>query len=506
MKNIRPDKLKLILTLAIILLINFIADKFYFRVDFTADQRFTLSNATKSVLNNLKETVTVKAYFSSELPPDISKIRQEFKDLLDEYKNYSNHKLEYEFINPNENDETEQKAQQVGIRPIMINVRERDQMKQQRAYLGALLQFEDRKEVIPFIQPGSSIEYEITSTIKKLSTIDKPSIRFLQGHNEPRISEMPQLIQQLEVIYQIDTISIKPDKPIPIDIKALIIISPKDSFNVAQLDILSKYIKNGGRILLAIDKVNGDFATSTGNKVDVGLDKWLEQFNVRIENSFLTDANCSSVMVQQQQGIYVINTPISFPYIPIISKFEEHPITKGLEMVLMPFVAPIDIIKTNNIFHVKPIVFSSDKSGKEKVPVSFNITKQWSEEDFKYSSLIVGTAITENKTNGNSKIVLFSDGDFLINGDGQHAQQLQQDNINLAANAIDWLTDDTGLIELRTKAVTSRPLNSNLDETTKTFIKYFNFILPLLLIIMYGIYRFRFNKKLRKRLQQEKYV
>lgn len=506
MQKIRPDKLKLILILVIILLVNFIADKFYFRIDFTDDQRFTLSNATKYVLNDLKETVTVKAYFSSEMPPDVSKVREEFKDLLDEYKNYSDHKLEYEFINPNENDETEQKAQQEGIRPIMINVRERDQMKQQRAYLGASIQLEDKKEIISFVQPNSSIEYDITSAIKKLSTTNKPPIRFLQGQGEAQISEMPQLIQQLEVIYHADTISLKTDKLIPDNIKALIIVSPKDSFNVSELNILGKYINNGGNVLFALDNVKADFTTSRGYKVDIGIDKWIEQFNVRIENYFLTDANCSSVMVRQQQGMYVINTPISFPYIPIISRFADHSISKGLEMVIMPFASPINITYTNNNFHVTPIVFSSEKSGKEKVPVSFDISKQWNEDDFKYSSIIVGTAIKGSRTNNDSKIVLFSDGDFLINGEGEQAQQLQPDNINLAANAIDWLADDTGLIELRTKSVTSRPLNSNLDETSKTFIKYFNFLLPLLLIIYYGIYRYRFNQKLRRRLHQEHYV
>jgi ABC-type uncharacterized transport system involved in gliding motility auxiliary subunit len=103
-------------------------------------------------------------------------------------------------------------------------------------------------------------------------------------------------------------------------------------------------------------------------------------------------------------------------------------------------------------------------------------------------------------------MIVFSDGDFVINGEGQQAQQLQEDNINLMANSIDWLSDDTGLIGLRTKGVTSRPLDASLEDATKSFLKYFNFLLPILLIIIYGIFRFQSRRKIRNKLMNVTYV
>ena len=92
-----------------------------------------------------------------------------------------------------------------------------------------------------------------------------------------------------------------------------------------------------------------------------------------------------------------------------------------------------------------------------------------------------------------SKLVVIADGDFVVNGAGQQPRRLQPDNVSLLSNTIDWLSDDTGLIALRTKGVTSRPIDE-LEDSTKTIIKYVNFALPLLLVIIYGLVRFQYNR------------
>ena len=83
------------------------------------------------------------------------------------------------------------------------------------------------------------------------------------------------------------------------------------------------------------------------------------------------------------------------------------------------------------------------------------------------------------------------------NGTGQEAQMMPEDNINLVANAVDYLADDTGLLTLRTKSITNRPLD-NVDESTKMMIKYFNVFAPILLVIFYGLFRMQRRKKQRR--------
>lgn len=102
-------------------------------------------------------------------------------------------------------------------------------------------------------------------------------------------------------------------------------------------------------------------------------------------------------------------------------------------------------------------------------------------------------------------MVVVGDGDFAINGSGQNAQEINPDNVNLMVNSIDWLSDDTGLIELRTKGITSRPL-AQISDGRKTFLKYLNFLLPILLIILYGIFRGQRNRTLRYKRMQDNFI
>lgn len=503
-------KQKLIITvlliLGIMLLLNIAADRFFIRLDFSEGHQYTLGKASKEILKSLDAPVTVTAYFSENLPPDVAKVRRDFKDMLTEYSSTSNGKIVYKFIDPNKDQEAENKAQQAGIQPVMINVRERDQMKQQRAYLGAVLQYEGKSEILPFIQPGSAMEYALSSTLKKLSVKNKPQIAFLQGNGEPTLSDMPQLAEQLSILYEINTIQLTDSTTIPSNYKTIIIISPADTIKLDLLKQLDNYLASGGRILAALDRVKGNLTNATGSSVSTGLEDWLKNKGIQVENGFAVDANCGSVMVRQQQGGFVMNTPVRFPFLPVITSFADHPVTKGIEQVLIPFVSPIKYAAKNSSIHITTLAKTSDKTGIERPPVSFNISKQWTDNDFPYKSLPVAVAVDGKLVNdAYTKMVVFGSGDFATNGSGQTARKLEQDNINLMANAIDWLSDNTGLITLRTKAINARPITPNLEDSTKTFIKYFNFLFPILLIIGYGIIRYRHRKMLRNKWMNESY-
>ena len=503
----RKVRINLLLVFGILILINIIASKFFFRLDFTEDKRYSLSDATKNILKELKDPVTITAYFSENLPPNIAQVKQDFRDLLIEYANKSGNNIVYEFVNPNETQESEEKAQQAGIRPIMINVRERDQMKQQRAYLGAIVQMGDKKEVIPFIQPGAAMEYDLSTTIKKLTITNKPWLGFVAGNGEPSIKEMPQLMEQLNILYNVDSLKLNPDSTISSKYKTLAIIDPVDSLSEGQLAQLDSFVGRGGNLLAAYSAVDANMSTATGSEVKSNFGDWLKKKGIEVQKSFLIDANCSSIMVSQNQGGFVFQSAIKFPYLPMINSFAKHPITDGLESVMMMFPSPLKLAIKDTAIHVTPIALSSKKSGTETPPVHFSASRNWSAVDFTMGAQPVAVAIT-GKLDGNtkSKMVVLGSGRFIVNGTGQSAQQLQPDNVNLVSNAIDWLSDDTGLIELRTKGVTARPINPSLEDGTKTLLKYLNFLLPILMVIAYGVYRYQMNLKKKNKLISENYV
>ena len=497
----------ILLFIGIIILVNLIVSRFFFRLDYTADQRYTLSNATKDILNQLNEPVTISAYFSEDLPPNIEQVRQDFRDMLVEYSSNSDGLIVYEFLNPSENQESEMKAQQSGIQPIMINVRERDQMKQQRAYLGALVQMGDRKEVIPFIQPGAAMEYALSTNIKKLSVKDKPAIAFLQGHGEATLTSIPQLQNQLSILYSVETVQFTDSTGVPPNYKTLVVIAPKDTIPQLHFNYLDDFLNRGGRLLVALNTVEGDLSNGSGSKIYTGFETWLKQKGIEVEDNFVIDASCSNIMVRQQQGPFMMNTPVQFPYLPNITNFTKHPITDGIESAVLIFASPIRLTSTDTSVVMFPLAVTSEKSGIQTPPLYFDVMKQWTLNDFTLSSLPV-VVLAEGKTPATSgfKMVVFSDGDFAVNGEGQNAQQLSEDNISLMSNAIDWLSDDTGLIELRTKGVTSRPIDASLEDGTKTLLKYLNFLLPIVLIIVYGVIRFQIKRKTRNELMNTDYV
>jgi gliding-associated putative ABC transporter substrate-binding component GldG len=502
MKGIKSISGYILLIFAILVLVNILSDRFFLRLDFTGDKRYTLSNATKDILRSLKEPVTVKAYFSENLPPDIAKTRRDFRELLVEYNNVSRGKVVYEFIDPGKSEELEKDAQQNGIQPVMINIREKDQVKQQKAYLGAVLKMNEQSDAIPFMKPGAAMEYALTTSIKKISIKDKPVIGYLQGHGEPPLRNLQQVYNQLSILYNVQ--EEKQSETYNLNKYAtLMIVNPKDTFPQSHLNQLDEYINNGGRIFIAYSRVVGDLTTASGRSVHTGLEDWLSKKGMTIDNNFIIDEKCAPVSVQQQQGMFNFMSQIAFPYIPIITTFTQHPLTKGLEQVMLPFCSSITEVKVEaeaKTLKYTPLAMTSKKSGTVPSPISrFDINKQWTDRDFTQSNLVVA-ALLSGKLSGlkDSRIVVISNGTFAVNGEGRQGQQVQPDNVNLMANSVDWLSDDTGLIELRSKEITNRPLEQT-DDAKKLFLKYLNFLLPILIIVGYGIYRFQRNRNIRVR-------
>ncbi|MCF8302303.1 MAG: GldG family protein [Bacteroidales bacterium] len=502
MKRKKAITSQLILIIGVVILVNILSEQFFTRVDLTEDQRYSLSNATENILNDLEEPVTITAYFTEDLPPQYAKVRRQFKDLLIEYDNRSRGMVVYEFINPNKEEDAEMKARQAGIQPVLINVREKDQMKQQRAYMGAVVQKGDDKEIIPFIQEGTSMEYNLSTSIKKLSVKNKPKVGLLQGHGEAPLSDMQQVNQELSVLYDVEEVTMNDTaQPDFTKYKAVAIIAPTDTFPQSHLQMLDNYLAQGGRLMLAVNRVSGDFQTQQGQSQYTGLTDWLSQKGITIENNFVIDANAAAIGVRQNMGGMNVTRRVQFPYIPIINNFEEHAITKGLEQVLFQFTSSISFTGDTSLTY-KPLVKSSENSGTKTPPFRFNVQKQWTKADFPLSHLTVGAILKGNLVgNAQSSMVVFSDGDFPVGGQGREARQVNKDNVSLLVNSIDWLADDTGLIELRTKGVTARPLEQ-VEDNTKLILKVTNFLLPIILIIAYGIIRSVRNRNRRvKRME-----
>jgi len=468
-------------------------------MDFTEDQRYTLSETTKDILKGINEPVTVTAYFSEGLQPQFDQLRNDFKDLLAEYASRSGNQIVYEFINPNEDPKLEQEAVQAGIQTVMIQDREKDQSTTKKAFMGAEIKIGEDSETIPFIQPGAQMEYALTTAIKKMTVPDKAAIGFITGHGEPSLSEMAQVMQGLNVLYVPEEVTLSDSINLS-KYKTLAWINPQDSIPSENFELVEAYLKQGGNLFVAFNKVDAQLDRGMGFAKYTGMADWLKKQGVTVNEDFVIDATCGQVNVQQHQGMFTVNRPISFPYLPVLSNFSEHPVTQGLGTMMMQFGSSMTF-SGDSTKNFTPLIFTSEKSGSQAVPVYFNIEKQWTQADFTSPKMTVAGLLEE----GNHKLIVISDGDLAINGSGQNLRQLQPDNVNFVVNAIDFMSDDTGLIQLRSKQVKMRPLEQ-LDDADKNFLKILNFVLPLFIVLAIGVYRYQRRKLIRLKRKGESYV
>jgi len=348
------------------------------------------------------------------------------------------------------------------------------------------------------------MEYELTKAIKKLTIKEKSSIGILQGHGEPGLQQLQHIYYELGSFYDVQTIYLT-DSTNELDkFNTLLVIAPKDTFPESHLAQLTRFIEQGNSMLLALNTVGMDENNQYGQKIETGVPNWLKQFGVNVNSDYVVDVNCPTVTIQQQMApgqMQII--PINFYYYPSIVNFGDHPISGGIEQLSFEMVSSISFMGDSSVAFT-PLLKTSEKSGTKGNYMLNDLMRQWTDSDFPLSGLTVGAAIEGNLAGTPTKMVVIGDGDFPVGN--QRQPQINPENLNLLVNSVDWLSDDTGLVSLRTKGATSRPIDEDLDKSKKRFIKAINMALPILLIIIIGIIiNFR-NKNIQNKRREEGYV
>lgn len=489
------------LVIGIVVVVNYLSDQLFFRLDFTEDKRFTLSQATKDILNNLEEPVTITAYFSGNLPPQLEQIKTEFRDMLTEYASRSKGMVAYEFLDPLKDDAIKTQAGEAGIAQIQVQVEEKDQIKAQVAFMGAQIQLGEESEAIPVISSTSGLEYKLSSAIKKLSVTEKPVVGFVQGHGESSLGDIWEAKQALDVLHKTELVYLSDSSSMLDKYNTLVILGPEDSLSVYELSKLNAFLDRGGRLFIGIDRAAADLTKEQySHTVNTGIESWLASKGINVNSNIVVDINCQKGWIQPQPGYYM---QVTIPYWIYARNFADHPISSGLEEVSLNFASSIDFSGDSSL-QFTPLIFSSENSGTQPAESYINITRQWSEADFPLSNLTLAAAVEGSfASSAPTKMVVIGDGEF-AEAQGQQ-QQVNPDNVSFLVNAVDWLSDDTGLVELRTRGATVRPLD-DIDEGKRTFLKYLNFLLPVLLVILYGLFRYQRNRITRLKRMEEGYV
>jgi gliding-associated putative ABC transporter substrate-binding component GldG len=473
-------------------------------------------------MRTLDDRVTVKAYFTDDLPSPYNNNRRALLDQLNEYKAYSKGNLQFEFIDPS-GEKGEQDAQQQGISPVQVQVVKEDKFEVKRAYMGMVLLYEDKKEVIPVIQNTSTLEYDISSTIKRLTSRTQKKIGFLSGQGEPSLTDLSRVQQVLSKQYEVTIVDISKGKSVPSDVAALVVMAPNTRFSEPDKYQLDQYIMRGGKVAFLINKVDASLQQRFGRTLDLNLDDLLETYGLRVNNDLVRDAQCANVSIMQQQMGFNIQSQVPFPYLPLASKFnKDNMMVKDLQGLILFFVSSIDTTNlTAKKLHGEILIRSSDQSGRQTQVFMFDplmryTRDQFSEKEIPLAAVVSGqfksafegkpvpqdTSAGATPPSGNTltqsqetRIILVGDGDF-----ARDQYLSNRDNLNFMANIVDYLVDDAGLITIRSKDVNQPPLEQ-VSDGTKKILKYGNLIVPPVLVLGYGLVRWRMRKARRKALE-----
>jgi ABC-2 type transport system permease protein len=556
MVNLRGKKtgdfLMLANGLVLVALLNMVASQHFFRIDLTEEKRFSIKEQTKSLLRDLDDQVYVEVYLEGELNASFRRLKNSIREVLDEFRIYSDNKVTITFIDPTtafsqkaRNEYIEELAIK-GITPTRVVERNDGQTLEKMIFPGALVSYggmetgvmllKGNKAFTPEEEINQSIEgleYELANAIHKLTNIDRKRIGFVQGHGELDSLTVASFNNALLEKYDVYKVNLLRKASLQ-EYDAVIVAKPKLAFSELEKYRLDQYIMNGGNMLFLLDKLEATMDSASREDYfafpyELRLDDLLFKYGVRINADLVQDRNAGlyPVVTGQVGGKPQVQL-MDWPFFPLINRYADHPITRNMDAVLLKFASSIDTVKADGIVKT-PLAFTSAYSRKvlAPVPVSINeIRRNVKPENFSSGTIPVGyllegnfTSLYKNrflpegadqntfKAEGEpARIIVFSDGDMArndVNPRSGNPQQLGLDpftnytfaNEELLMNAMAYLTETNGLINARTKEVKIRPLDKEKIRTEKAKWQLINLVLPLMALIIYGMIRAYLRKR-----------
>ena len=540
----------------VIILFNLLFSQFFYRIDLTEDQRYSISPSTKKLLKDLKQEVFIKVYLDGELDVRFKRLQKAIQETLDEFKIYSANQISYRFIDPSQQGNNAQEKNQFyqqliqkGIPPTNLVIGEGDNRKQQTIFPGAVISFYDEKsgqtyETSALLfkvvdqklqsalspeqilnQSVENVEYNLVSSIRKAIQSERKRIGFTIGHGELEDHERASAFLALREYYDVVKIPLSLDSKIKDGVDLLIIAKPDSTFNEDDKYKIDQYLMNGGKAMFFVDVVGlhmdsvirdkGSFTFPFKHNL---LDMFFK-YGVRLNADLVKDLNAGLIPIVTGQHADNQPTikPIPWQYHSLINTFGNHPIVKNMGPIQSKFISTIDTVKAKGIKKT-PLLFTSKYSQVRTTPafVQYEEERQrpdpalYNQGPLPVAYLLEGQFTSLFKSRSQSKqagflaqskptkILVCSDGDIIRNDfDPQKQQplplgydlirQTSFSNADFLLNTVDYMIDDQGTILAKNKEITLRPLDKIKLKEEKAYWQWLNLILPVILIVLFGI-------------------
>ena len=544
----KKTNLKNLFTIAgILVILNFAGHFVFKRFDLTADKRYTLSETSINIIKEVKEPLYIDVFLEGNFPGEFKKLQTETQQLLEEFKAY-NPNIIFQFVNPLEKEEDREKIMQQfydrGLTPLNVTMNEKGKQTQEVVFPWAVVTYGNKSTKVPLLKNmmGASTAQKVVSSVQHLeyafangfNTVSKKrekKVAILKGNGELHELLIADFLKSVRENYYIgpftlDSVAKDPNNTL----KALkkydlaIIAKPTEAFTDEEKEVLDQFIINGGKTLWLVDQVNMEMDSLMGSGEnlafprDLNLNDMFFKYGIRIKPDLIKDYQASPIsLATGQQGSATQYTQFPWMYSPAIYSESVHPIVSNLDALKFDFTNPIEVLK-NDI--KKTVLLKSSKYSKPVgTPIEVNLNMVSEKPDLKefvgkgdlpVAVLMEGKfhSVFQNRVlpfkdntfapiGKENKMIVISDGDVVKNQLDKNYQPLELGfdkwtnnlyaNKEFMMNCVNYLLDDNGLINIRSKEVDLPILDSTKVQENYTFSQIITVGVPIVILLVFGL-------------------
>jgi ABC-2 type transport system permease protein len=565
MKKLMTSKIWWLYVIVALAVINYLASIVHYRIDLTSEKRYTLSSPTKKLLTSLNGNVNIDVFLSGEMPADFRNLRNGTEELLQEFKENSNNNIRVTFKKPGEglDDAAKQSLltylDSIGIHPTNVKVQAKsgESQEERLVYPGALVTYNDKIFPIDLLQgqdmtggiqtlntANALLEYKFANAVQKIIQEHAPVVGYLTGNGEPLSYNVFDLIEKtLKPNYGFGFVPVDSLKTIPLEFNAILIVKPSIKFNDQQKLKLDQYVMNGGKLIWMIDNLYAEMDSLVRSHSDfiafdrgLNIEDQLFKYGVRINQDLVQDLQCDKLpLAVGNYGDKPQMQLVPWPYFPLLSSYNDNPISKNLNMVLSIFPNSLDTVEAEGIKKTV-LLATSDATRTLSTPAIVSLNSVKTENDLKtfnkknipiavllegkFKSLFANRLSASmadtlanlykqpflRETKNENKMIVIADADIAANvvtqnegplpmGSNQFTK-IQYANKDFIINSIEYLVNPSGILSARSKTLTLRLLDPVKVENEKVKWQIINVGLPVALIIVFAfVYQAIRNKK-----------
>lgn len=538
----------IVLPLAVILAVSGI------RLDLTKEKRYTLSESTVKALESVKKPIMIDVYLDGDFPADFKQLQGETKFMLENFRKV-NSDVDFRFIDPIKTNIPKDTLLSRGIYPSVLDDRKSGKTSQIEIYPYALIRAGKTKVTVPLVVEQNyadnaellnksieNLEYNFISKLKIATQESFKKIGVLVNQDELSPSEFQGFMNLALENYDAGPIIPKNQKelsladvPLLKQMSALVIAKPRKAFTDNEKVILDQYIMNGGKTLWMIDAVNAEMDTLMRSEklmpfpVDLNLTDFFFNYGIRINPALVKDVK-KFAKLKFVAGEVAGNAQYStqpWPYFPLGIAENEHPVTKNINPVKFEFPTSIDTLGGRKNIRTDVLFESSDRTSLKQVPnyvslEEINSVDSLGQMEKPSTPKIFAVALQGKFTSAyasrierksypgfrasspENKMIVIADGDIarnkVVKGKPMPLgmdvlTQERFGNEQFLKNALDYLLDDSNLMELRNRNIEERLLDRYLINEERNYWQWFNLLLPLVIIGILGGLFFRVRKR-----------